>query len=46
MNEIKIENIFAINDEELQQDLNNLHAVRIISIENTGEYRYKVIYEL
>ena len=34
-----------MNDEDLAVDLNNLNAKRIISIENIGEYRYKVIYE-
>lgn len=34
-----------MSDEELETDLNNLYARRIISIENISEYRYKVIYE-
>lgn len=49
---IRIENLYCFpngsqtSDEILERKLNELNATRIISIENMGEYDFKVIYEL
>lgn len=41
---IKIETIYACNDRELQEKLNQIEG-RIISIENLIDENYKVIYD-
>jgi len=41
---IEIKEIFALDDEELKKDLNEITG-RIISVEHVGEYKYKVIYD-
>lgn len=41
---IKVEEIYATNNEKLQKDLNDLEAERIISVEYRGDDYYRVIY--
>lgn len=46
MNSIKIANLYAINDEELEKALNELCSPRIISVRNIGGDFFTVIYEV
>ena len=42
---IKIEKIYAVNDEELEQELNKIDG-KVISVEPMHDHYYKVIYEM
>lgn len=42
---IYIENVYAYNNTELENKLNDLEALHIISIEPVFDSQYKIIYE-
>ncbi len=43
---IKVERILATNQAELEQQLNNLFAARVISVERGHDSWWNVIYEI